>query len=307
MFRCWQGVFQHNRVWPASFHSCPLPPLPKPLHLCPAMPDFRLTLIACARDLLACLRFYSRLPLPALAFETAPHAMPDFAQGIRMLPLAGVLIGLIGALALWLAAALGLPALPAAIAALAALALATGAMHEDGLADFADGLGGGATRERKLEIMKDSRLGSYGALALAAAFAFRAAALAALAERFGFGAAGAALVAAAAVSRTAGLLPLKLLPPARPDGAGRAASVPSDGALRLAGGLAMLVALLAPACGIGFGRMLAGLLLAAGGAWAVTGLARRHLGGLTGDVAGAAQQIAEIAFLCGLLIGTRLA
>ena len=270
------------------------------------MPDL-LPLLPYARDFLACLRFYTRLPIPALSFEGDPHAMLDFAISIRVLPLAGAQIGLAGAGALWLAGALGLPALPAAIAALAALAVVTGGMHEDGLADFADGIGGGATRERKLEIMKDSRLGAYGALALILAIGFRAAALAALAERFGYGAAGAALISAAAVSRTAGLLPLLLLPPARPDGAGRAAARPSGEAMNLAAALATLVALLVPACGMGFGRLAAGLPLAGGAAWLVTALARRHLGGQTGDVAGAAQQAAEIGFLCGLLFGLRLA
>ena len=257
-----------------------------------------------ARDLIAVLRFYTRLPIPALPFETDPHAMPDFERGARVLPIAGGLIGLIGALALGFCAALGLPALPAAILALAALTIATGAMHEDGLADFADSFGA-AERARKLEIMQDSRLGTFGALALVASFGFRAAALAALAERFGFGAAGAALIASAAVSRTAGLLPLFLLPPARPDGAGKAAAAPSGEALNLAAGLSTLIALLIPAAGMGFGRMFLALALAVGGALGVTALARRALGGQTGDVAGAAQQLAEIAFLCGLLIGAR--
>ena len=256
------------------------------------------------RDLAALLRFYTRLPIPALPFEADPHAMPDFSVAARALPVAGALIGLIGALVLGLCAALGLPALPAAILALSALALATGAMHEDGLADCADSFGA-AERAKKLEIMQDSRLGTFGVVALVASFSLRAAALAALAERFGFGAAGAALVAAASVSRTAGLLPLWLLPPARPDGAGRAAAAPSGEALNLAAGLATLISLLIPACGLGFGRLFAALALAVGAAALAAALARRALGGQTGDVAGAAQQLAEIGFLCGLLIAAR--
>ena len=270
------------------------------------MPDLPPALIPYARDLVACLRFYTRLPVPALAFETDPFGMLDFATGIRMLPVAGALIGLTGALALWLAAWLGLPSSVAAALALAALVAITGALHEDGLADFADGLGG-ATRERRLEIMRDSRLGTFGGAALALSLLARAAALAALAERFGPGAAGAALIAAAAVSRTAGLLPLVLLPPARADGAGQAAATPTIEAINLAAGLATLAALLVPFAGLGFARMLVGLLLALGVAYGVAALARRRLGGQTGDVAGAAQQASEIAFLCALLIGPRLA
>ena len=95
-----------------------------------------------AADLLACLRFYSRLPVPVLPFETAPYAMLDFARSIRVLPLAGALIGAVGGCVLMAADALGLPPLPAAGFALAALLLTTGAFHEDGLADSADGLGG---------------------------------------------------------------------------------------------------------------------------------------------------------------------
>ena len=270
------------------------------------MPDLPPALLPYARDLVACLRFYTRLPVPALAFETDPFAMLDFSAGIRVLPLAGALIGLAAALVLWLGAGLGLPSLVAAALALAALVAVTGAMHEDGLADFADGLGG-ATRERRLEIMRDSRLGTFGGAALAFSIVLRVAALAALADRFGPGAAGAALVAAAAVSRAAGMLPLVLLPPARPDGVGHAAARPNFETLNLAAGLATLVALLVPFAGIGFARMLLGLLLALGAAYGVAMLARRRLGGQTGDVAGAAQQGAETAFLLALLIGARVA
>ena len=113
-----------------------------------------------AIDLLRCLRFWSRLPTPILASEKDPHGFPDFSRITRMLPLAGAIIGAVGALALGLAHWLRLPSSIAAGLTLAALILATGAFHEDGLADTADGLGGGATRQRKLEIMKDSRIGA---------------------------------------------------------------------------------------------------------------------------------------------------
>ena len=113
-----------------------------------------------AQDLCVCLRFWSRLPVPILSWEPEPHGMPDFARCSRMLPVAGAIIGAFGALALLGASMLGAPASVAAGLGLAASILATGAFHEDGLADTADGLGGGASRQRKLEIMKDSRIGT---------------------------------------------------------------------------------------------------------------------------------------------------
>src|SRR5580698_2328670 len=111
---------------------------------------------------IAALRFYSRLPLPALAFEREPFALPDLARLAPYAPLAGAIIGAGGAIVLALARALGLPALLSAALALSALVLVSGAFHEDGLADVCDGFGGGATRERKLEIMRDSRIGAFG-------------------------------------------------------------------------------------------------------------------------------------------------
>src|ERR1700735_5265271 len=101
----------------------------------------------------------------------------------------------------------------------AALVVATGALHEDGLADVADGFGGGATRARKLEIMRDSRIGAYGAIAIALALILRVGALAAALDG-GLWRACSSLLLVAALSRAAALRPLALLPPARADGAG---------------------------------------------------------------------------------------
>ena len=127
------------------------------------------------KDLLACLRFFSRLDLPA---ERGREGLAEFAEALRALPLAGAIIGGFGAFALLGARALGLPHLPAAVIAIGALVMVTGALHEDGLADLADGFGGGATREKKLEIMRDSRIGAYGALALALTLLLRVSATA---------------------------------------------------------------------------------------------------------------------------------
>jgi adenosylcobinamide-GDP ribazoletransferase len=249
-------------------------------------------------DLAACLRFYTRLPLPASAggSEADPHAMPDFSRAARLVPIAGALIGLLAALALALATSVGLAPLPAATIAIGFLVLITGAIHEDGLSDLCDGFGGGSTPERKLEIMRDSRLGTYGVAALVLSLLLRIGALAGLAA-VDLRLAAAILVTAGAVSRMAGLLPLALLPPARTVGAGFAARPPGAAALRTAGLVAFICACLPLLAGASIARVMAACILAALAAYGTTALARRQIGGQTGDVAGAAQQAAEIAIL----------
>ncbi|MDT2024284.1 adenosylcobinamide-GDP ribazoletransferase [Methylocella sp. CPCC 101449] len=251
-------------------------------------------------DLLSCLRFYSRLPVPVLTFETSPHAMPDVSRMARVLPLAGLIIALPAAVVVMIAHGLGLPAVIVAGLALVALVMTTGAFHEDGLADTADGFGGGAERARKLEIMKDSRIGTYGGVALILSLGLRWAALAILIERSSFGAAG-LLIAAAALSRPLGLMPLFALPPARTDGAASAAGRPTTDAFVTALGGGAAVALLFGVPQAGLHVVLVASVVAAAGALAVTTLSRAQIGGQTGDVAGAAQQLAEIGFLLAFL------
>lgn len=238
------------------------------------------------------LRFFTRLPLPARAGTAAF----DFDAAAVASPAAGLAVGACAALALAAALGLGLPALPAATLSVAVALAVTGALHLDGLADVADGFGGGATRERKLEIMRDSRLGAYGGAALALALIGRVALVAALAERLGPLGASLALVAAAAPARPFAFLPALLLEPARRDGLGHGArpgapyvlagvALGALGATLLAGPLAGLTAIAAGTCA------------AAGVAW----LARRQIGGYTGDVCGAAAELAELAALVALV------
>ncbi len=230
----------------------------------------------------------------------------DFNRIAWAAPLAGAIVGLVGSVALALAELLGLPPLLSAGLATAALVAATGALHEDGLADVADGFGGGATRARKLEIMRDSRIGAFGATALALALLIRVGALAS-ALSHGFWSAAGALIVVAALSRGGALMPLALLDPARAEGAGAAAGRLQLQAFAAAWGAAVVVAFIVGAAGIGLGRAVAGLIAGASGAAAMTALAGRQIGGQTGDVAGAAQQWAEIAGWCGLLIGAAAA
>jgi len=248
-----------------------------------------------AKDGALCLRFYTRLD-----WGGAPEVeMAGFAEALRALPLAGASIGGIGALALALSRALGLAPLAAATVAVAAIVAVTGGLHEDGLADVADGFGGGGTPARKLEIMRDSRLGSYGGLALGLSLLLRVFAVAALAERSTL-LAGAVMIATGALSRTAGLAPLLVLSPARPEGLGAAMPRPSSRAVLLAAALAALLSLAPALCGAPLGRILLADLAACLAAVLTARLADRQIGGYTGDVLGAAQQAAEIAALLAL-------
>ncbi len=230
----------------------------------------------------------TRFPLPA--FEIRSTA--TIASAFWAFPLAGAAVGFAGAAAFWLASALNLGAAVAAILAIAAALIATGALHEDGLADFWDGLGGGATREARLDIMWDSRIGVYGALALVAALGLQAALLLRIYEGAGLGGALPALVAAEAAARAAIALPAGLLPPARADGFGRTMTGlnPAAWIFGVLIGCALSVVWLG-------GAGLAVIAGVAAGAAAVTALARRYLGGYTGDVLGAAVVMAR---LCGL-------
>jgi adenosylcobinamide-GDP ribazoletransferase len=250
------------------------------------------------RDIADALRFFTRLPLG----EAEPGTSLDINRIAWAAPVVGVAVGLIGALILALAALLGLPPLFRAGLATAALVVATGALHEDGLADVADGFGGGATRAGKLEIMRDSRIGAYGALAIGLALILRVGALAATLDG-GFWRAGSSLVLVAALSRAAALTPLALLPAARAAGAGAAAGRLDSSALAAAWGAALVIALALGLVGLGLAHALFAALMSGAGTFFVVALARRAIGGQTGDVAGAAQQCSEIAAWCGLLIG----
>lgn len=250
-------------------------------------------------DVPAALRFLSRLPvrLPSEPREDGP---PDLDRLGPALPLAGAVLGLIAAMVLLLAHAVGLGDFLAATLAVTVLVAITGALHEDGLSDVADALGGW-TVERRLAIMKDSRVGAFGVCALILAFALR---LGALTELLAVGPAVAAggLVAAVSVSRLAGLWMLAALPFARADGLARSAGVPGATSRWRALGVGLLIAFGLIVHPIG----LIGLLVASAFAvvifLGVVRLARAQFGGQTGDVAGAATLLVEIAFLLGLLI-----
>ncbi len=246
------------------------------------------------REVAVALLFLTRIPLPRGAVPADP---PALAQVVWAFPVVGVVVGGLAALAFALAAGLGLPATLAAVAAVAVQVVATGAMHEDGLADIADGFGGGRSPAEKMEIMRDSRLGTYGAAALALTLILRVAAFAALG---GTTAVLGTALAVGALSRAAVVVAMRSLPAARPDGLGAAAGRPEERSVGAALVLAAAIALFA-LVGFGFGTVLAALIGAAGGAVAVVALARRQIGGLTGDVLGAVQQVSELGALAFVL------
>jgi adenosylcobinamide-GDP ribazoletransferase len=221
-----------------------------------------------------------------------PAASPAgaLAQASWAFPVVGTAIGLLGAAAYGLAAALGLPGLASALLTLAATAAATGALHEDGLADSADGLLGGSDRDQRLAIMRDSRSGPYGVLALIFSVGLRAAALAALGDP---GRVAAALVAAHAAARGGLPLVLRALDPARRDGLGALAGRPEAGTAWTAAAIGAAITLVTQGVGAG----LAALLFAGAAMALAAGLARRRIGGYTGDVLGAVEQAGETVML----------
>ncbi len=237
-----------------------------------------------AEDIALCLVFFTRLPLPAFDFGGR-----TLAQAIWAAPLVGVAVGVIAGLAYVVALSLGVPVQVAAALALAATMLATGCLHEDGLSDVADGFGGGKTRERKLEIMRDSRIGAYGASALLMSALIRWSAIAALANPLY---ACSALIAAHAASRA--LLPtfMHLAPPARQDGLGAGAGTVQAGTAYVALAIGA-VALLA----LGVSGLVAAAIVLALIFYGFRALCLRQIGGQTGDALGALQQASEIAVL----------
>jgi adenosylcobinamide-GDP ribazoletransferase len=256
-----------------------------------------------ADDLARALRFFSRLPVPVLPGERDPHAAPDFASLPRVLPVAGLVIALPAVAALALGAWFAVPPLAAAALAIAVLIATTGGLHEDGLADTADGFGAPGSLERRLAIMADSRIGAFGAAALALALLVRVALLAALLEKAGPSAACAALLAASAASRAGMAVPLWLLPSARPGGRSASVGRPGGTAMAICIGLAAALVLALTAGWAGPGRGAWAIVLCGALALAMTAWSRRMLGGQTGDVAGATQVACEIAVLLVLASG----
>jgi adenosylcobinamide-GDP ribazoletransferase len=232
-------------------------------------------------ELAAAFALLTRLPVHRLALPrlTVP------SEAVWAYPVVGAAVGAIGGAVYWLTHSLSCPPALATLCALVAVILATGALHEDGLADFADGLAGD-TKDRSLAIMRDHEIGTYGVIALMLSLAVRAAAVTLIAEPR---AVMAALIAADTASRLSAVLIMAALPPARRDGMSASVGSPTAGLAAIALGLTFIIAwLLLP-----FGVALLLILSAIVSAIVLGRVAFRRLGGQTGDVLGASSQICE--------------
>ncbi|USI74321.1 adenosylcobinamide-GDP ribazoletransferase [Sphingomonas morindae] len=243
---------------------------------------------------LLALQLLTRVPLPWLGRLDGPAARRAMARALAWLPLAGAAVGLATGLAYLAASHIWSP-LPALLLALAFEAWLTGALHEDGLADFCDAFGGGRTPEQIARILKDSRIGSYGALGLGLAVALRIAATLALPAPLRL----AGIVAAASLGRWMAVLLLGLAPPP-PDATGLAASLGAPSRrVRIGATLAALPALLACAR-LAPAPVLAGVAAALIGLVALARLVRRRLGAANGDCLGFAACAGQLALLMAL-------
>lgn len=229
------------------------------------------------------LSFFSRMTLPDWMWT---HAAPWRLNECGVwFPLAGAVIGLAPAL-VWFFGALAMPDMVAAALALALGVWLTGFLHEDGLADTADALVGTQLRDRAMEIMRDSRIGTYGAAVLVFSILLRWSALVALGPLGG----AIALVIAHATGRSAITLALGMATYARREGAG---SLVAEGMSREDMYLALAITL-ALALILGWMGGLSAAIIATGLAFLLMLWIRNRIGGYTGDTLGAMEQVAEI-------------
>ncbi|MGH6803538.1 MAG: adenosylcobinamide-GDP ribazoletransferase [Methyloceanibacter sp.] len=241
---------------------------------------------ALSTDLRTGLAFLTRLPL----VHSQPTTGADLVRASWTFPIVGVGVGAFGALIYWLMHALGLHAFVCAVLAVAGTALITGCLHEDGLADTADGFGAGGTPERKLEIMRDSQIGAYGATTLTLSLLLRVGAIASLAEP---ALAALALIAAHAGARATLPVFMRRVPRARQDGLSADAGMPPQRSSVMAVVIGLVVLLLC----LGLSATLIAIVLLAAALGLMAWLSISQIGGQTGDVLGAVEQICEILIL----------
>jgi adenosylcobinamide-GDP ribazoletransferase len=250
------------------------------------MTTSRALLDALANDLKISIAFCTRLPIcPAKPVEGK-----DVARASWAFPVAGALVGMFGALIYWLAFRMGLPSAVSAALGVAVTLITTGCLHEDALADTADGFGGGKDAAEKLQIMRDSRVGTYGACALVLSILIRWSAIAAIAEP---STVAIALIAAHASARAPMPILMGWIPQARRDGLAAAAGTPPPSSAIAAAMLGVVLLIFA----FGLGRALILLLLLTLATVLLGWLSMRQIGGQTGDVIGALEQFNEMLIL----------
>ncbi|SHE38014.1 adenosylcobinamide-GDP ribazoletransferase [Devosia limi] len=262
----------------------------------PSGPQAPAASLGLTADYVMALRFFSRLPS-----GDSPHQKPDLNRIAMALPLASVVIGIGPALLLIGVAMLGLPAYFAAALAVGAAVIVTGAMAEDALADSADGLFGGHTTERRLEIMKDSRHGTYGVAALCLFIVLRVVGIGSVAAINPL-AAGAIWLAAGVTARTGALWLASVLPPARSDGAAAAAGQLSKRSFAVGVVFALILLFLLAGPPTSLFAIAVALILVVAVTTGWVAVCRRLVGGQTGDLIGALMALLEIAVLTALLL-----
>jgi adenosylcobinamide-GDP ribazoletransferase len=248
------------------------------------------------RDTAQALGFLTRFSVPGHYFDGGAQPV---SKTCRAFPLAGLIAALPAALFLLIAPWLTIPPLLASVIAVAISIGVCGALHEDGLADAADGFFGGSDAQSRLDIMKDSRNGTYGTLALVLSVAVRIAALSAIASQSSLSAAF-ALLAASAAARAALVWHWFELPLARPGGTADQAGKPDKGQLNFALMSCIPLVLLPAFLAAGVDAIVLMVSLLALSAIFFVRLCREKIGGHTGDTLGAAAQIAEISALIAL-------
>ncbi len=241
------------------------------------------------RDIIVSLLLLTRLPVPKVPDSDFDRQ----AQAVWAFPVVGVIIGCFTTLTILILQHLGQPDAVCAGLALTICVFFTGAMHEDGLADTVDGFWGGYTKERRLEIMKDSHIGTYGVLALILSLGLRWVTLAALIASVGAW----VMIPIATLSRAAMPLLMVSMPNARDDGLSHHVGTPS----RRSAALGLILATGVAWAALGVGPALACMAASALGLFGLYHLIRWKIGGRTGDTLGAAQQITELLCLLTLV------
>lgn len=251
------------------------------------------------RIFLTAVQFFTRIPVPAWV----GHSAQQLDQSARYFPLVGLCVGGLAAAMLWLSALVLPLALAVALSMLSSI-LVTGAFHEDGLSDFADGMGGGYTRDKILAIMKDSHVGAYGVIAIVFALLIKLLALLALSGTHSLVFVAAAIIAAHTISRLMAVSVMMTQQYVRADDSARARP-----AAQILSRTSFVIALLTGVAAIALLAIVGASIVSVITALACALLLRiflarqlqKILGGYTGDCLGAVQQITEIGFYLGLL------
>jgi adenosylcobinamide-GDP ribazoletransferase len=242
------------------------------------------------------LRFFTRLPIGESA------QAPDFDRIGWAAPVAGAIVGGFGAAVILVSRKLELPGVVGATLAVAVEVLVTGGLHEDGLADVCDGFGGGRDPVAKLAIMRDSQIGVYGTIAIILVLLLRIEAISALSLPFA-SFASAAVIFAAAAARAAALAPLAWAPPARIDGTGASVGRLKQASLFCSAFTLFCIATALAVLWLQLVHTFFACVIGALVVWLIVFLAKRQIGGQTGDVCGTSAALVEVVILLTLLIG----